>query len=173
MSSTPQSALELSELLVDTLVRGGAPFYASVPCNTFTDLLRVLAQDGRVHHVPVTREEEGLGLCAGAALAGRLPVLVMQNSGLGNCLNALLSCNQFYGLPLVLLASYRGGPDETIDAQRPMGGAMRALLSAIGVDHLEFEDPNQMPQFAELLGLAKRGRVVAAIIHPRFWRPAA
>src|SRR3954452_15063603 len=156
MRSPAPTGADLHQRVVDTLVSGGATFYASVPCNTFTGLLRVLDQDPRVQHVPVTREEEGLGLCAGAALAGRLPVLVMQNSGLGNCLNAILSCNQFYALPLVLLTSYRGGPDETIDAQRPMGGAMRALLSAIAVDHLEFEDPRQMPRFAELLRLARR-----------------
>lgn len=173
MSLPRPTAVQLPQRVVDALVRGGATFYTSVPCNTFTGLLRALDQDARVQHVPVTREEEGVGLCAGAALAGQLPVLVMQNSGLGNCLNALLSCTQLYGLPLALLVSYRGGPDELVDAQRPMGGAMRPLLSAAGVEYFELEEVSHLPRLDTLLGLAQRGRVAAAIIHPRFWQPEA
>ena len=173
MSSPPPTGVQLPQHVVDALVSGGATFYVSVPCNTFIGLLRVLDQDPRVQHVPVTREEEGVGLCAGAALAGRLPVLVLQNSGLGNCLNAMLSCTQLYGLPLALLVSYRGGPDEVIDAQRPMGSAMHALLAALGIEYFELEEVGQMPRFHDLLGLAQRGRVTAAIIHPRFWQPEA
>ena len=173
MSFPLPAAVQLPERVVETLVTGGASFYASVPCNTFTGLLRALDQDPRVQHVPVTREEEGVGLCAGAALAGRLPVLVMLNSGLGNCLNALLSCTQLYGLPLVLLVSYRGGPDELIDAQRPMGRAMRPLLAALGIEYFEVDVASHLPRFDEILGLARRGRAAAAIIHPCFWQPAA
>ncbi len=163
----------LPRLVLDTLIESGADFYVSVPCNTLAGLLRVLDEDERVRHVPVTREEEGLGICAGAALAGRLPVLVMQNSGLGNCLNALLSCSQYYRLPLVILASYRGGPDEVIDAQRPMGRAMRGLLTTVGVPYGELERPDQAPALQDLVRAASRGEVVAAIVHPRFWKVGA
>ena len=60
-----------------------------------------LIDDGPIRHVPVTREEEGVGIAAGAALAGGKPLLLMQNSGLGNCVNALASLTGLYELPLV------------------------------------------------------------------------
>ena len=171
MTDRPASTLTpLPQRVLDTLFEGGARFFASVPCNTLGGLLDALNQDTRVQHVPVTREEEGVGICAGAALAGQRPVLVMQNSGLGNCLNALLSCSQLYELPLLILASYRGGPDELIDAQRPMGQAMRGLLTSVHVPYRELRHPDQMAEFRELVAQAAGGRVVAAIVHPAFWQ---
>lgn len=173
-ASAPPASLP--RRVLDALVQAGADFYVSVPCNTLGGLLgglgqeALLGQDRRVRHVPVTREEEGIGLCAGAALAGRTPVLLMQNSGLGNCLNALLSLTKLYAFPLVILASYRGGPTEQIAAQRPMGQAMRPLLDAAGIAYREIERADQVPAFGELVHEAAAGKVVAGIIHPGFWQ---
>ena len=169
MQTAVIAATELPRRVLDTMVESGADFLVSVPCNTLGGLLEELRQDRRVRHVPVTREEEGVGLCAGAALVGKLPVLLMQNSGLGNCINAVLSLTRLYALPLVILASYRGGPDEPIVAQRPMGQAMRPLLRAIGVPYREIKDARQAPEFGELVRAAAKGAVVAGIVHPRFW----
>ncbi len=156
--------------VVDHLLAGGVSFAASVPCNTLTALLDELDREPRIRHVPVTREEEGVGICAGAALAGRLPVLLMQNSGLGNCLNALLSLTQLYELPLLILATYRGGPDETICAQLPMGRAMRGLLQAANVRFEELATTSDLHTITGLARLAESsGRVVAGIVHPRVW----
>jgi sulfopyruvate decarboxylase subunit alpha len=160
----------VAERVLETLVSHGADFFVSVPCNTLTDLLRLLDGDARVKHVPVTREEEGAGVCAGAALAGRLPVMLMQNSGLGNCLNAILSLTQLYRLPLVILATYRGGPDETIVAQLPMGSAMRPLLNAVHVPFHEIASPEDVGKLADLVAQARAGAAVAGILHPSLWK---
>ncbi len=55
-----------------------------------------------VQHIQVCREEEGVGIAAGAALAGKKPLLLMQNSGLGNTINALMSLTRLYRLPLFI-----------------------------------------------------------------------
>jgi len=60
-------------------------FAASVPCVNLQQLLALVGGDPAIIHVPVTREEEGVGLCAGAWMGGRRPALLMQNSGLGSC----------------------------------------------------------------------------------------
>ena len=85
--------------------------------------------------MPVTREEEGVGLCAGAWMAGRRPALLMQNSGLGNCINALASLDMLYGIPLLMIISHRGGAGEPMVGQVPMGRLTAPLLDAMEIPH--------------------------------------
>jgi sulfopyruvate decarboxylase subunit alpha len=75
------------------LKRGGIDFITSVPCVKLGPLLTLVAEDPDMMHVPVTREEEGVAVCAGAYMGGKRPALMMQNSGLGNLINVLASLN--------------------------------------------------------------------------------
>ena len=118
---------------VELLVAAGIDFVVSVPCGLLGDLLDETRTDPRMEHLPVTREEEGIGLCAGAALAGRVPCIMMQNSGLGNCLNAIASLTQTFKLPLLMIIGYRGDPVDPIVAQHAMGQATRGLLEVMGI----------------------------------------
>jgi len=126
--------------VLNELATAGRTFVTSVPDKGLATLIDAVAADPRFVHVPCTREEEAVGLCAGAALAGRRGVLIMQNSGLGNAVNALTSLVSFYQLPLLMLISMRGGPGERIAAQMPMGRATRQLLQACGVRAVEAAD---------------------------------
>ena len=83
--------------------------------------------------VPLTREEEGVGLLGGAWLGGERGVLLMQSSGVGNCLNAIASVSVACALPLFMLVTMRGGPSEGNPWQVPMGRATAALLAAMDV----------------------------------------
>ena len=80
--------------LIDILEESGIDFTASLPCEKIKTVLEMLGE--AFPHLPLTREEEGVGICAGAALAGRRPAMFVQSSGIGNVLNALLSLTQFY-----------------------------------------------------------------------------
>lgn len=91
-------------------------------------------------HLPVTREEEGVGVCSGVYLGGGRPAIIMQSSGIGNCINALASLNQTYKIPLLLLISHRGVQKEKIAAQRPMGKALLSLLDSIEVECFYIDD---------------------------------
>ena len=93
--------------------RAGINFATSVPCVNLQELLALVSGDPEIIHVPVTREEEGVGICAGAWMGGRRPALLMQNSGLGNSINALASLDILYGIPLLMIISHRGGKGET------------------------------------------------------------
>jgi sulfopyruvate decarboxylase subunit alpha len=104
----------------------------SLPCNMLSGILDEIDRLS-IRRIPVCREEEGVGIAAGAALAGKRPVLLMQNSGLGNCVNALASLTCLYRLPLFLLMSHRGGPGEQISAQVPMGQAAPRVLEALAI----------------------------------------
>ncbi len=107
------------EELIAILKKSGVDFTASLPCEKIKTLLEMIGKN--FDHVPLTREEEGVGISAGAALSGRRPAMFVQSSGIGNMINALLSLTAFYELPLAVFISRRGVYKEKIEAQFPMG----------------------------------------------------
>jgi len=85
-----------SKHVADILRRNAIRMFATVPDYIVSHVLEHLSADAECRVVTVTREEEGVGLLSGAWLAGRRGALLMQNSGLGNCVNALASLNGTY-----------------------------------------------------------------------------
>jgi len=86
------------------LKRSGFDFFTGVPCSILGGIIKALGED----YVPSVREDTAIGLACGAYLGGKKPCVLMQNSGLGYCLNVLTSLNLIYGIPVLLLVSYRG-----------------------------------------------------------------
>ena len=80
--------MDSSEAIFKGLKDAGIDFIVSVPCANLKKLLIMIDEDDTITHIPVSREEEGLGICAGAYMAGKKTGILMQNSGLGNCVNA-------------------------------------------------------------------------------------
>jgi len=143
----------------------------TVPCKLLARLLRGLEALPERELMYATREEEGLGICAGAYLAGRLPVLICQNSGLGNLVNAYCSLNRFFGIPVFFLISHRGTGEEPVAAQRPMGAVVGRLLDVMGVEHFTLDDPAQAPEIGAHLRAYRSSRRSRALLLPRsFWR---
>ncbi len=125
-----------SKHVADVLRRNGIRLFATVPDYIVTQVLEHLWADPECRVVTVTREEEGLGLLSGAWLAGARGALLMQNSGLGNCVNTLGSLNVASRVPVVLVISHRGDLGEFNPAQVPMGRATEPVLDALGIRHL-------------------------------------
>jgi len=123
--------------VADVLRRNGLRMFATVPDYIVSHVLEELWADGECRVVTVTREEEGVGLLAGAWLAGRRGALLMQNSGLGNCVNALGSLSVASQIPLVLVISHRGDLGEFNPAQVPMGRATGPILDALGIRYIK------------------------------------
>ncbi len=121
------------EELIDILKKAGVNFVASLPCEKIKTLLEMIGE--AFFHVPLTREEEGVGVCAGAALSGKRPAMFVQSSGMGNMINALLSLTGFYELPLVIFVSRRGIYKEKIEAQVPMGKRLPGILKGAAIAH--------------------------------------
>ena len=106
--------------------------FAYVPDAGHKVLINLSLADPAVHSVALTTEEEGVGLLAGAHLGGARGVLLMQSSGVGNCINflSLAKSGQF---PFLMLVSMRGDFGEGNPWQIPMGQAVEAVLEAMGV----------------------------------------
>lgn len=118
------------------LRRNGLELFATVPDVVVGQVLDHLAADPGCTVVTVCREEEGLGLLSGAYLAGVRGALLMQNSGLGNCINTLASLNVASQIPVVLVISHRGDLGEFNPAQVPMGQATGPILDLLGIRHV-------------------------------------
>ena len=86
--------MDSSEAIFNGIKDAGIDFIVSVPCVNLSKLLNMIDEDDEIIHIPVTREEEGIGICAGAYLGGKKTAILMQNSGLGNSINALKSLTQ-------------------------------------------------------------------------------
>lgn len=155
--------------ILQELKDAGVDFACSVPSSLLAGVLERLS-GAAIAHVPVTREEEGVGVCAGAHLGGRKPCLLMQNSGLGNCINALASLTQLYGLPLFLLVAQRGGSGEPIGAQVPMGEATPRLLDALQIPYQRVTSPSELSAISQLARRAFENRGIAVVLlTPEVW----
>ncbi len=101
-------------------------------------LIELCHADKGMTAVPLTTEEEGIGLAAGAWLGGERSALLMQSSGVGNCINAL-SLASNCGFPLLMLVTMRGEAGERNPWQVPMGQATPEALRLAGVRTLRLE----------------------------------
>ena len=123
--------MDSSEAIFDGLKDAGIDFIVSVPCVNLSKILNMIDEDDDIIHIPVTREEEGIGICAGAYLGGKKPALLMQNSGLGNSINALKSLMELYEFPLLMIMSHRGSEGEIDVSHVPMGESTPLILKAM------------------------------------------
>lgn len=96
-------------------------------------LIELCRADGELCAVPLTSEEEGVGVLAGAWLGGQRGALLMQSSGVGNCINAIASVTRSCQLPLFMLVTMRGEWGEGNPWQLTMGHAAATVLDAVGV----------------------------------------
>lgn len=134
--------MDSSEAIYDGLKDCEIDFIVSVPCVNLSKLLNMIDEDDEIIHVPVTREEEGIGICAGAYLGGKKPAILMQNSGLGNSINALKSLSELYEFPLLMIMSHRGTEGENICGQVPMGQSTPRILNAMDFKFFKPGTPN-------------------------------
>jgi sulfopyruvate decarboxylase subunit beta len=118
--------------------------------------------------IPLTREEEGVGIAAGAVLAGAKPMMIVQSSGLGNMVNALLSLTQFYKLPLPIFISHRGVYKEKIAAQVPMGEHLPGILNAMDVEYQVISEPSDLSELgSELEQVFSENKIKCFLISPK------
>jgi sulfopyruvate decarboxylase subunit alpha len=127
------SAPLLAAPFVDRLLAAGFDFFAGVPCSLVAPVIAELERRGR--YLGETREDAALGVAAGAYLAGRLPVVIMQNSGLGVSLNALGSLHLLYELPALLVITWRGFEGRDAPEHLVMGQVLPRVLDLFGIPH--------------------------------------
>jgi sulfopyruvate decarboxylase TPP-binding subunit len=151
--------------LYDLLRRHGITQFAYVPDAGHSILIDRALADRDVHAVALTTEEEGVALLAGADLGGARGALLMQSSGVGNCIN-MLSLIKSGGFTFLTLVSMRGDFGEGNPWQFPMGHATQAVLEAMGVISLRIARPAEVAPTttAALTMVWKGGQAVAVLL---------
>ena len=116
-----------------TLQAEGFDFFTGVPCSLVKSLIACLEEAGG--YIPETREDAAVGLAAGAYMAGKQPVVIMQNSALGVCLNALASLSLLYDLPCLLLVTWRGYQGHDAPEHLIMGDISPRLFETLHIPY--------------------------------------
>ncbi len=132
--SEPQDVGALNaDRIVKALVSAGVEIAASLPDSWLSPLISRIETEGSIRHVRVGREDDGVGICAGAALGGKSAALVCQNAGLLLSANALAGYAHHHQLPFVVLAVYRGSPEDRFYYQKYKGLVTEGVLAALGI----------------------------------------
>lgn len=152
--------LELYKILKDS----GIDIILSVPCILLKGLLNLINERKEILHIPLTREEEGIGIAAGAYLGGKCPAILMQNSGLGNSVNAVKSLLGLYDIPIIFIISHRGGKGEEILAQMPMGDITEKLLKLLGIKTWSIRSKNEISKLKEAISYSQRSSHSAGVL---------
>lgn len=140
MSKQTSAAPAWQEAIFNVLKEGGVSQIAYVPDAGHSHVIRSAIADPGIEDVVLTTEEEGVALCCGAWLGGQRAVLLMQSSGVGNCMN-MFSLLQAADFPFFSLVTMRGEYAEFNPWQGPMGKATQAALELMGIHVLRVSKP--------------------------------
>ena len=122
------------------LKQAGIAQIGYVPDAGHARLIELVRADPEIHAIPLTSEEEGVALAAGAWLGGQRAALLLQSSGVGNCVN-MLSLAKNCRFPLIMLVTMRGEWGEFNPWQVPMGHGAAAILEQAGVLVYRIDEP--------------------------------
>jgi phosphonopyruvate decarboxylase len=116
------------------LKKEGFDFYSGVPCSFLKDLINYAINEAE--YVMAANEGDAAAVCAGAWLGGRRPVLLMQNSGLGNAVSPLTSLNAIFNIPVLGFVSLRGEPGLADEPQHELMGVITdRMLQTMGIEY--------------------------------------
>jgi sulfopyruvate decarboxylase subunit alpha len=126
-----------SRLIYASLKDAGVRIVSALPETWLVHLIRFAEDDPDMTLVRLAKEEEGVGISAGAHLAGVKSAMLMQNHGFLASVNGIVSCAQLYRIPLLMLISARGEFGERDPWQTEGGGVTRHVLEALRIPHEE------------------------------------
>jgi sulfopyruvate decarboxylase alpha subunit len=159
------SATDWRDQLYDCFKRADIRQVGYVPDAGHSRLIALCHDDPLIRDVPLTTEEEGVALAAGAWLGGERCALLMQSSGVGNCIN-MLSLARTCHFPLLMLITMRGEWEEFNPWQVPMGSAVEAVLRLCDAGVLRARKPKEVEGMAEHAAQLAFGeeRIVALLL---------
>ncbi len=143
----------------------GVQQVAYVPDAGHTQLIKLCDADPDIHSVSLTTEEEGVAMLGGAWLGGQKAMMLIQSSGVGNCIN-MLALIQECRMPFLTIVTMRGEWGEFNPWQCPMGQSTQAALESAGVFVLRADDEKAIPETVRAAALLafNSNRAVAVLI---------
>lgn len=133
-----------SELIYASLKACDIQMLSALPETWLVHLIRMAEDDPDMTLVRLAKEEEGVGISAGAHLAGVKSAMMMQNHGFLQSINGIVSLAWLYRIPLLMLISYRGEFGERDPWQTEGGGVTESLLRALSIPFERLDDPSHV-----------------------------
>ena len=165
--------MSVNDVIMDALTENGVDFVTTVPCKQLAGVIEKIDQAQDIYHIPANREDEGMGLCAGAHMGGKRPAIIMQNTAIGVTINALATLIQFYRMPLPMLISYRGEVGEPVACQVEMAVHTKALLNQLNIPTYHFHNTGDADELSGILSYCFMSRKpVAVLMDATFWKGA-
>jgi sulfopyruvate decarboxylase subunit alpha len=166
-----------SGVVYEALKASGVRLVSALPETWLVHLIRMAEDDPEMILVRLAKEEEGVGISMGAHFAGISSALLMQNHGLLQSVNGIVSGAMLYKMPLLLMISDRGHLGERDPWQTEGGRYTRRVLDALNIVHDELSRPEEVaPKVASALTLAHASLAPVALLMTRslLWEePAA
>ena len=135
-------SLANSQVIYEALKACDVKIMSALPETWLVHLIRMADDDPEVTLIRVAKEEEAIGISAGAHLAGVSSALLMQNHGFLAAINPIVSLAQLYKIPLLMLISYRGHMGERDPWQTQGGMVTEPLLRALGIPLWHLSSPH-------------------------------
>ena len=132
-------------MILQELKKTGIDLVASLPDQWLGELIRQCEADAGITHIKLAREDDGVGICAGAYLGGRKAALVCQNSGVLLAVNALGDMAFHHQIPFLILAAHRGHYDDGQYYQMYKGRICEPVLKAMGLPHYVVNARDEIP----------------------------
>src|SRR5277367_505221 len=146
--ASEEQAAEWPEEIFAILQRHDVRQVPYVPDAGHSQLINRVLGSSTMRGIPLTTEEEGIALLAGAWAGGQKGVLLMQSSGVGNCIN-MLSLTQIFRFPFLTLVTMRGEWGEFNPWQVPMGSATAGVFELSGIKVLRADHPQEVREVVE------------------------
>jgi len=162
--------LSISKQIVDDFVNNDISFVTTVPCKQLGGVIEEVEARPEIYHIPSNKEDEGMGLCAGAFMGGKRPAIIMQNTAIGVTINTLVTLTQFYRMPLPMLISYRGELKEPVACQAEMAVHTKALLAQLNIPTYHFHHQDDARELDAILKYTFMcNKPVAILTDATFW----
>ena len=137
-------SLENSKAVYQGIRDAGIRFVSALPETWLVYLLQMAEDDPHMTLVEVAKEEEAIGIAAGAYFAGQPNLLLMQNHGFLASINGIVSLAQLYSVPLCMLIAYRGHMGEPYPWHTRGGMVTEPVLQALGIPYDYARDPKEV-----------------------------
>ena len=134
-------SLANSKLIYETLKECHIRLVSALPETWLVHLIRMTDEDSEMTLVRLAKEEEAIGISAGAYFAGVKSAMLMQNHGFLASINGIISFAHLYKIPLLMLISYRGSFGERDPWQTQGGNVTEPVLRALRIPYLLLDSP--------------------------------
>ena len=165
--------MSINQKIVSDFIKNRIEFVTTVPCKQLAGVIDAIKASTNIYHIPSNKEDEGMGLCAGAYMGGKRSAIIMQNTAIGVTINTLVTLIQYYNIPLPMLISYRGEIGEPVACQVEMAVHTKALLEQLKIPTYHFHQPSDVEELSPILNHSFVARKAVAILtDASFWQGA-